>query len=196
MIKLINEAEIFAVNPNCKASLGMLDTHKCVIVDDFYLHPEKVRDLALSYPATNNMFRNTYPGLSINVSLNLSSLADTFVSLIGTYFNDEARKSDNDIRESFNRMTFLVNVMQGQDQPIPHTDSPYPDCFAATVYLNYNSESEGGTAFYSQQGVQLGYAEMQFNRLVLYKQNVIHAAVMEPEWYTGNSYRINQMFFI
>jgi hypothetical protein len=196
MIKQVNEQEIFAVNPDCKVSSGMLGEYKCVIVDDFYLNPEKVRELALCIPATKNILRNTYPGLSINVSLDLSSLTDTFISLIHDHFSDTPCKPDKDIHESFKYMSFLVNVMQGQPQPMPHTDSPYPDCFAATVFLNYNEESHGGTAFYSSEGVQLGYAEMQFNRLVLYKQTAIHAAVMEPDWFTGNDYRINQMFFI
>lgn len=196
MIRKINEQDIFAVNPNFEVYVHQLGDTKCVIVDDFYLNPEKVRELALSVPASKSMIRNTYPGLSINIGLDLTSLADTFVKLIGENFNDGPRKTDKDIRESFKFMTFLVNVMQGQDQPTPHRDSADPGRFAASVYLNHNNESHGGTAFYSERGQELGYAEMAFNRLALYRQTDIHTAVMQSDWFIGDDYRINQMLFI
>jgi len=196
MITRINEKDIFAVNPNCNIYSGYLGNSKCVIVDDFYLYPEKVRELALSTPAAKNMARNTYPGLSINLGLDMTCLADTFLSLIKDNFSDGPCKTDHDIISAFNYMTFLVNVMQGQDQQYPHMDSSDPGSFAATLYLNYNEESQGGTAFYAENGQMLGYAEMAFNRLALYRQNVIHTAMIEPEWFTGDTYRINQMFFI
>lgn len=196
MIKKINEQDIFAVNPNFQVHVHQLGDTKCVIVDDFYLTPEKVRSLALSIPASKSMIRNTYPGLSISLGINLSSLADTFANLISENFNDGPRKTDKDIRESFRLMAFLVNVMQGQDQPTPHRDSADPGRFAASVYLNYDDESHGGTAFYSETGQELGYAEMAFNRLTLYRQTDIHTAVMQPDWFVGDAYRINQMMFI
>ena len=142
------------------------------------------------------MIRNTYPGLSISLGINLTSLADTFVKLISENFNDGPRKTDKDIRKTFDFITFIVNVMQGQDQPTPHRDSADPGRFAASVYLNYDDESHGGTAFYSETGQELGYAEMAFNRLVLYRQTDVHTAVMQPDWFVGDAYRINQMMFI
>jgi hypothetical protein len=196
MIRKINEQDIFAVNPNFKTYVHLLGDIKCVIVDNFYLNPEKVRELALSIPASKSMIRNTYPGLSINLGINLTSLADTFIKLINENFNDGPRMIDKDIRESFKFMAFLVNVMQGQDQPTPHKDSSNPGKFAASVYLNYDHESHGGTAFYSESGQELGYAKMIFNRLTLYRQTDIHTAVMQPDWFIGDNYRINQMMFI
>ena len=196
MIKKINEQDIFAVNPNFQVHVHRLGDTKCVIVDDFYLNPDKVRELALSIPASKSMIRNTYPGLSINLGINLTSLADTFVKLISENFNDGPRKTDKDIRKTFDFITFMVNVMQGQDQPTPHRDSADPGRFAASVYLNYDDESHGGTAFYSDSGQELGYAEMSFNRLALYRQTDVHTAVMQPDWFVGDAYRINQMMFI
>jgi|AntAceMinimDraft_12_1070368.scaffolds.fasta_scaffold03378_5 hypothetical protein len=196
MIKKINECDIFAINPNFKVCVHQLGDSKCVIVDDFYVNPEKIRELTLSIPASKSMIRNTYPGLSISLGINLTGLAETFVKLINENFNDGPRKTSNDIREAFNFMPFLVNVMQGQDQPTPHRDSANPGRFAASIYLNYNNESRGGTAFYSENGQELGYAEMMFNRLVLYRQTDVHTAVMQPDWFVGDSYRINQMMFI
>lgn len=196
MIKHINEEEIFAINPNFKVYSDWLGDSKCVIVDDFYLYPEKVRELALSLPAAKNMARNSYPGLTINLGLNMTYLADVFLKLIKENFSDGPCKSDVDIVGAFNYITFLVNVMQGTNQQYPHTDSADPGSFAATLYLNYDDEAHGGTAFYSKEGVMYGYSEMAFNRLVLYRQNVIHTAMIEPDWFTGDTYRINQMFFI
>jgi hypothetical protein len=59
MIKKINEQDIFAVNTNFTVHVHQLGDTKCVIVDNFYLNPEKVRELALSIPASKSMIRNT-----------------------------------------------------------------------------------------------------------------------------------------
>ena len=115
MIKKINEQDIFAVNPNFEVHVHQLGDTKCVIVDNFYLNPEKVRELALSIPASKSMIRNTYPGLSISLGINLTSLADTFVKLISENFNDGPRKIDKDIRKTFDFITaaqFVSEVSQ------------------------------------------------------------------------------------
>lgn len=39
-------------------------------------------------------------------------------------------------------------------------------------------------------------AEMKFNRMVIYSQNTHHSAYIKPGMFTGNTYRLNQVFFI
>ena len=39
-------------------------------------------------------------------------------------------------------------------------------------------------------------AEMKFNRMVIYSQNIHHSAYIKPNMFTGNTYRLNQVFFI
>lgn len=42
----------------------------------------------------------------------------------------------------------------------------------------------------------LSVAEMKYNRLVMYPGNVLHTAYVKPEMFTGENYRLVQMFFI
>jgi len=132
----------------------------------------------------------------------------------------------NAVYESFRDATFIVNVMTSENLPAcsPHVDFPYEDVYAALIYLNTPEECKGGTGFYSFNGLMKGFsewmdaektikpdhfivdsvggwkleylAEMKFNRMVLYPQAVYHTAYIKPGMYTGDNYRINQVFFI
>ena len=42
----------------------------------------------------------------------------------------------------------------------------------------------------------IGMVPMQFNRMVLYNQAMIHSAYVKPGMFTDNVYRLNQQFFI
>ena len=42
----------------------------------------------------------------------------------------------------------------------------------------------------------IGMAPMKFNRMVLYNQAVLHSAYVKPHMFTGDTYRLNQQFFI
>jgi len=42
----------------------------------------------------------------------------------------------------------------------------------------------------------IGIAPMKFNRMVLYNQAVLHSAYVKPYMFTGDTYRLNQQFFI
>lgn len=109
---------------------------------------------------------------------------------------------------------------------VPHIDCPDHRAFASSVFLNTNEECAGGTAFYSfsdkiysnqnyntidVQGTtlpdkyviedegdwkKLYVAEMKYNRMIFYQQNVFHTAYLDETMFLGDTYRLNQQFFI
>lgn len=109
---------------------------------------------------------------------------------------------------------------------VPHTDFPDPRVFASAIYLNKPEECAGGTAFYSFGGSCIGrkcpstidvaettkpdhfvvddcgdwkleyVAEMKWNRAVIYSQALYHTPYIKPGMFTGDTYRLNQQFFI
>ena len=134
-------------------------------------------------------------------------------------------KSKSYIQDCFDHASFLVNVQNSTLPPrIPHIDNlgePYR--WAAGIYLNTDDECTGGTAFYSFKGLKtvnmatielevkdyqiyvqddyrdfkkLYLAEMKFNRLVLYPQNLLHTPYIPPKTFTDEKPRLMQMFFI
>jgi hypothetical protein len=109
---------------------------------------------------------------------------------------------------------------------VPHIDCADSRAFASSVYLNTNDECKGGTGFYSFGGKifsnknyntidldekilpnkfviedegdwkKLYVAEMKYNRMVLYQQNIFHNAYIDDTMFNNNMYRLNQQFFI
>lgn len=109
---------------------------------------------------------------------------------------------------------------------VPHIDCPDYRAFASTIFLNTEDECAGGTAFYSFgekiysnqnyntidiQGTtqpskfviedegdwkKLYVAEMKYNRMVFYQQNIFHNAYIDETMFLGDTYRLNQQFFI
>jgi len=130
------------------------------------------------------------------------------------------------ILESFRDATFMVNVMSSENLPprLPHMDFPADNIFASLIYLNTPEECAGGTGFYSFNGQMKGFAhsvnadgtgqpdhfvtddlgdwklvdmvEMKWNRMVMYPQSIYHSAYIKPGMFTGDNYRLNQIFFI
>jgi hypothetical protein len=91
--------------------------------------------------------------------------------------------------------------------------------FASGIFLNTPDECHGGTSFYTYKGSQEGpepnsvpktkyitdsiddweliyLAEMKFNRMILYEQNILHTAYIKPGMFENGTYRLLQMFFI
>jgi len=198
---------------------------KIVIVDDFYKNPNLVRKLALDIPPSyKRNLLNGLPGGRIDVSYQLDHLADPINEiLLKVYFTEEERTSidSSGIYRIFESTTFCCNVMQSSNLPPtnPHVDLKDAYRYAAIVYLNTPEECAGGTSFYTYNGVQEGsdpttipkteyitdssdlwemifLAEMKYNRLVIYEQNILHTAYVKPGMFENDLYRINQMFFI
>lgn len=137
-----------------------------------------------------------------------------------------AKMPPGEIYRSFRDSTFVVNVMTSENLPprVPHIDHPNPDIYAALIFLNVEEECQGGTAFYTFNGDMSGMAQymdaaktrypdhfivddvggwkmielipMKFNRMILYPQSIYHNAYIKPGMFTGDTYRLNQVFFI
>ncbi len=235
----INELEVFAVNPDYKLSVIEVgdEKSKIAIVDNFYLNPMMVRDLALTIPpSTNERILNYLPygndSGRINAFYILDHLGPIYDKIIKEVFQDFVKDYDNDyFVESFKRATFMVNVMTSNNLPprLPHVDYPDKRLLASAIYLNTPEECAGGTAFYTFGGnqyadeityssktidiagttppdhfvvddcgdwKQIGLAEMKFNRMVIYSQNLFHSPYIKPGMFTNGVYRLNQQFFI
>ena len=152
MINIINEQDVFAINPDCEIKVEYYDTVPCVIVDNFYKNPDLVRQLALSIPPTaNKRIRCGNPALRINAFYDLDSMSGIYDQLLRTnwpnVFNSVHHQA---IHLSFQQATFMVNVMKSIDLPpmAPHVDNPSDVNFASTIYLNTPDECAGGTSFY------------------------------------------------
>lgn len=130
------------------------------------------------------------------------------------------------ITTSFRDATFIVNVMTSENLPprVPHVDFPDDRVYASLIFLNTPEECAGGTGFYTFNGSMKGFVnhmdsektippdhfivddtggwkliemvEMKFNRMIMYPQSIYHNAYIKPGMFTGNNYRINQIFFI
>lgn len=109
---------------------------------------------------------------------------------------------------------------------VPHIDCADYRAFASAVFLNTEDECAGGTAFYSFAGKifsdknynsidieekiepnkfviddegdwkKLYVAEMKYNRMILYQQNIFHNAYVDETMFNNGVYRLNQQFFI
>lgn len=43
---------------------------------------------------------------------------------------------------------------------------------------------------------RVGMAEMKYNRMIIYSQNMFHSAYVKPEMFVNGTYRLNQQFFV
>tara|TARA_X000000368_G_C23054732_1_gene723294 strand:+ start:2472 stop:3179 length:708 start_codon:yes stop_codon:yes gene_type:complete len=154
----INEDEIFEINSDYSVHVQKLGNKETIVltVDDFYKHPMAVRQLALDIPASyNKRIRGNNPAWRINAFYVLDSMSWIFDQLCRQYYHDiMSHWSPNMMMESFQRATFMVNVMQSENLPpvAPHMDNPSGLNFASTIYLNTENESNGGTSFYEFAG--------------------------------------------
>tara|TARA_B100000925_G_scaffold252331_1_gene204355 strand:+ start:830 stop:1417 length:588 start_codon:yes stop_codon:yes gene_type:complete len=195
MLNIINEDVVFHVSDNHDVDIVKFDDIEILVVDNFYKNPHLVRKLAFDIPATNFTNRNGYPAAQINVSYNMRPVVGIYQYYIQKYFPNCL--SDDYIIGIMSQASFMVNVMQsdGNEYLPPHTDCPSFNNLASGIYLNSPEECSGGTSFFKDDEY-LGCVDMKYNRMIIYHQNVQHTARMEFNSFVGNTYRINQMFFI
>ncbi len=214
---IIDEDKVFEINQNCKVSMEEYGPNKdrVVTVDNFYMYPDLVRQLALDIPASKNKrIRGNNPAHRVNAFYELTNMAWIFDDLLRRYWPElTVRVSREALINSFQGATFMVNVMQSENLPAltPHIDNPSDNNWACTIYLNTPEECAGGTSFYTKLNDDppteyvtdstdswelLGIAPMVYNRMVLYIQSVPHTAYVKPGMFTGDLYRLNQQFFI
>lgn len=153
---VINEDEVFEINPDFEVLAQDFEGVTVVTVDNFYKNPYKVRQLALDIPASRNKrIRGMNPAWRINAFYDMDSMAWAFDQLARQYFPKEMEKFPQDyMQQSFMNATFMINVMQTHDLPplVPHMDNASGFHLASTIYLNTANEANGGTSFYKYGG--------------------------------------------
>lgn len=223
---LQDEIDFFSPSEELKVKVESFLDEKVIIIDNFYRHPEKVRELALSIPSTRSPgILHGLPGSRVEATYHFSHLGYMFNEIINRVYPEETKNLDPSfIYACINRASFLVNVQNSEVPPrVPHIDNEAANRWAAGIYLNTPEECAGGTAFYTYKGSKtitlerasaelqnidyyvqddtedfkkIFLAEMKFNRFVLYRQNVLHTPYIPPNTFTDENPRLIQMFFI
>lgn len=223
---LSDEIEFFRPSSELKVRVDTFLDEKVIIIDNFYNNPYGVRELAQTIPGTRAPgILHGLPGSRVEATFHFAHLGHTFNEIIRRVFAEDVANIDDDfIYACINRASFLVNVQNSDVPPrVPHIDNERPGRWAAGIYLNTPEECVGGTAFYTYKGSKtitldrasaelsnVNYyvqddtedwkkvylAEMKFNRLVLYRQNVLHTPYIPPNTFTDEAPRMIQMFFI
>lgn len=177
MIKnFINELEVFAINPDYELNVIEVGPEKAkvVIVDNFYLNPMMVRDLALTIPPScNERILNYLPYGSdsgrINAFYILDHFGPVYDKIIREVYPDLGRIYHKDyFIESFKKATFIVNVMTSNNLPprLPHVDFEDRRLLASAIYLNTPEECAGGTGFYTFGGESYADAKTVFAKTI------------------------------
>lgn len=223
---LSDEIEFFRPSNELKVRVDRFLDEKIVVIDNFYNNPDGVRELALTIPSTRAPgILHGLPGSRVEATYFFGHLGPTFTDIISKVWPEESSNTDpRFIQDCLNRASFLVNVQDSSPSPrVPHIDNPSDCRWAVGIYLNKPDECAGGTGFYTYKGektVDLSnldielknyqhyvqddeefwtreyLAEMSFNRLVIYKQNILHTPHIPPNTFTNEAPRLIQMFFI
>lgn len=223
---LQEEMEFFSLSDRLNVRIDTFLDEKIAVIDNFYKYPEKVRELALTIPSTRSPgILHGLPGSRVEATYFFGHLGYAFTEIINKVWPlDAATTESTFIQNCLNRASFLVNVQSSELPPrVPHIDSESSSRWAAGIYLNTEEECTGGTSFYTYKGSKtislerareelssieyyvrddtedfkkVYLAEMKFNRLVLYRQNVLHTPYILPNTFTDDNPRLMQMFFI
>ncbi len=165
-IKIINEQEVFAINPSLTIQTKNIGKYKIAIADNFYKNPEMVRELILTIPSTiNETHKGGMVGRRVEAYYDLSPLADPFYKILTNLWDYTKNWSYDAIYEMFKQASFIGNIMNEEmlEPRTPHQDGPmtFPKQFissrtgfASSVFLNTPEECSGGTALYTYKGEQ------------------------------------------
>ena len=220
----IDEIETFAINTPVDATVELMgwEEFPIVYIDNFYKNPDKVRNLALRTPGTKNpRILGGVPGERIDISFNLEHIWPIWIEIAENVYGlkQEERKA---FEMSCMNTSFSVNVTQSNHRRrLPHIDLPdvKDRGWAGLVYLNKPKECKGGTGFYTYKGQQVNpiqsgvwredfvddsigpwelihLAEMKYNRMIMYPDNILHGAYDKPGYFEDDIYRLVQTFFI
>lgn len=223
---LQDEIDFFSPSDELKVRVDTFLDEKVIIIDNFYRNPEKIRELALSIPGTRSPgILHGLPGCRVEATYHFAHLGYIFDEIIAKVYPEETKNiAPGVIHACIDRASFLVNVQNSQVPPrVPHIDNENSYRFAAGIYLNTPDECAGGTSFYTYKGnktisfdnaaaelqgidyyvqddtkdfKKMYLAEMKFNRLVLYRQNILHTPYIPHNTFTDENPRLIQMFFI
>ena len=220
----IDETETFAINTPVDATVELMgwEEFPIVYVDNFYKNPDKVRNLALRTPGTKNpRILGGVPGERVDISFNLEHIWPIWIEIAENVYGLE-QKEKKAFEMSCMNISFSVNVTQSHyRRKKPHIDLPDVSDrgWAGVVYLNKPKECKGGTGFYTYKGQQVNpmqsgiwdeeyvddsvgpwdlihLAEMKYNRMIMYPDNILHGAYDKPGYFEDDTYRLVQTFFI
>jgi hypothetical protein len=221
----INEQETFAVNEELNARVEVMGWQEfpIVYIDNFYKNPDKVRNLALRCPPTNNpRICGGVPGTRVDMNMNLDHMHEVWKSIADNVYGLKMGEV-NTFDQACLQVPFSVNVTQSKDRVrLPHIDYPFGSDgrgWAGLIYLNKGKECQGGTGFYNYKGQQVNpaqegiwdedfvsdsvgpwelihLAEMKYNRMIFYPDSVLHGAYDKPGFFEDDNYRLVQVFFL
>ena len=220
----IDEVETFAINTPVDATVELMgwEEFPIVYIDNFYKNPDKVRNLALRTPGTKNpRILGGVPGERVDIQFNLEHIWPIWIEIAENVYGlkQEERKA---FEMSCMNTSFSVNVTQSNHRRrLPHIDLPdvKDRGWAGLVYLNKPKECKGGTGFYTYKGQQVNplqsgvwredfvddsigpwdlihLAEMKYNRMIMYPDNILHGAYDKPGYFEDDIYRLGQTFFV
>ena len=196
-MKIINEREIFKINPDYIAELVELRGIRVLVVDNFNKNPESIRDLVLNIPFSKfspNRSTHVNKDSNVNITYDMRCLSSTYSRLINEYFPNEIY-GDSMVNNILNNHPFTVNLAQSKDRNIiPKKSSS--DGFFSEIFLNIESEYSWGSSFYSNDNNCVGVIPMEFNRMLLFDNKVFHNSYMEKNSYIDDNYRISQHVYI
>tara|TARA_B110000977_G_C11090784_1_gene496784 strand:- start:4581 stop:5273 length:693 start_codon:yes stop_codon:yes gene_type:complete len=153
---LEDEIELFSSSNNLSVKVESFGKDsKLIIVDNFYKHPYKVRELCKSIPATfNPRIVHGLPGSRVEATYYFSHLGHLYNEIINHVFPEDMENVQLDfIQQCMDHATFLVNVQNSNMPPrVPHIDGINSGRWASGIYLNTPEECTGGTSFYTYKG--------------------------------------------
>lgn len=156
----INESEVFALNPGLEASVHVIGPEevRVVVIENFYLNPDLVRELAFTIPPTeNSKVLGGTPGSRVFGHYNFVNMFPIFQHVFRNVYGDITKDiSDEEIKTTISTTPFCVNINQSDKMPpvVPHIDDENRMLFAGALYLNKPEECAGGTSFYMLEGKQ------------------------------------------
>lgn len=200
---------MFEINTDLRVKVKKILDSQIFEIENFYLNPDTVRQFAITskkYTKEDNQDLLAYAiGRRVcEDTLELGyQVKDVFESLCNhPDWNIKFDKTHHDYYWS--GMRFMVNVTDNQEilddgrDIIVHVDGPERK-WACVVYLNIDSECEGGTGFYSyshnEDKLKLEYcSNMKYNKAVLYDANMPHGAIMERDMFKDCDRLVQVMF--
>ncbi len=137
------DADVLEVNPHCEVTVHHVgpSKRKVLLADQFYRHPEKVGELALSlYYTASHSLVGSYPGSRAVVTLE----TDPLIQTLGKLWGESLRPYHSDyhpvIFSAIENRSYRLSPWQRQ----PHIDQGV----TAMVYLNPEHLCAGGTGLY------------------------------------------------
>jgi|LWDU01.1.fsa_nt_gi hypothetical protein len=176
-IQTIDESKIFEVNEKLDIKIEDIGLYKAIIIDNFYKHPEKVRQLLLDIPSTlrPNVCHSAL-GRKVACNIDMRPLTNVFYDIITKFMEGYQNHSYEAFKESFECQSFAGNIIREQDllnipngTKVPHVDGMVEDFLnaqregkfvvgragvASIITMNTDDECAGGTAFFKFEGTQ------------------------------------------